>query len=61
MAKKRHWYTRRTAKDAPSSMADQAHDNFSSWAQGYNDCVEAYLREVAEVLEAEGFRVEERY
>ena len=47
--KERKWWERRTAKDAPSKIYDQAHTPESIWSEGYNDAVEAYLREVNDI------------
>lgn len=59
MPRIRHWYTRRTWKDAPSWQADLAQTTFGAWADGWNDCVEAYLRETEETLRKEGYGQEE--
>jgi hypothetical protein len=56
MATKRHWYERRTDKDAPDSIEDMAHTNRSAWAQGYNDAVATYIDEIDELARREGFR-----
>jgi hypothetical protein len=53
MPRKRHWYDRRTWKDAPSHLADEAYDTYKAWAEGYNACVEAYLDEIEETLRRE--------
>jgi alpha-amylase/alpha-mannosidase (GH57 family) len=55
----RHWWQRRTAKDAPSHLADQAYTTYGAWADGWNAAVQAYRDEIAETLRREGYRVEE--
>lgn len=57
MARRKHWYTRRTVKDAPSEVHDQAHTPESIWATGYNAAVQNYLDEIRDVLREEGYAV----
>jgi len=51
--KPKHWYSRRTERDAPSEMADPAWTTYGAWAAGYNAAVQAYLDEIEETLRRE--------
>jgi hypothetical protein len=56
--KTQHWYSRRTANDAPAHVNDMAATLESAWADGYNSAVQAYMDEVREVMRAEGVDVD---
>lgn len=58
MARRKHWYTKRTPRDVPSHVHDQSFTPEGIWLDGYHSAVQAYLDEVRELLRAEGFDVD---
>lgn len=42
LAEPKHWYTKRTAKDAPAKL----HDTYTAWADGWNAAVAAHVEEL---------------